>query len=219
MLTAEELNKELASVRNGLVADISVARERATKGREATQKKAEYERNLTNYNTLLSRYKAAGNHILHMFKNMKHYVIQHREQAKAILDLAIEEAGALVPDAESAGVYLKQTDDNRVIVVDKDGFNVNLVEGGGYRASLGIMLRYAALSVQPDALPLLLMDEYFFTMSDETLSALHPRLEEIKKKMSIICIEQRRCAMAGIVDDEYAFKKGADKNTVVSKVV
>jgi ABC-type branched-subunit amino acid transport system ATPase component len=81
------------------------------------------------------------------------------------------------------------------------------------------MLRYAALSVQPDAFPLLLMDEYFFAMSDETLDALHPRLEEIKKKMAIICIEQRRCAMAGIVDSEYTFKKGADKNTVVTKVI
>ena len=91
-------------------------------------------------------------------------------------------------------------------------------EGGGYRAILGALLRYACLKAQPDALQMILFDEYFFTLSDTTTYAMKDVFTAMKKDMTIVCIEQRKNAMDGILDTEYLFSKDDKGNTTVSKV-
>ena len=43
--------------------------------------------------------------------------------------------------------------------------------------------------------------------------------EAMKKDLTIICIEQRKNAMDGILDIEYTFKKDLNKNTKVVRTM
>lgn len=205
--------------RNDLLTALTIAQERANRGKVNESKKQMYETKVESLDKDIAELTATGNHINSIYRNIKSYNIKHQQKAKDILDLAIEEAGNLVPDADVNGIRLDTKPDGRVSVVNGKGQNVNLREGGGYRAILGALLRYACLKAQPDALQLMIYDEYFFTLSDDTTDNIRPILEAMKKDITIICIEQRRNAMAGIVDTEYTFKKGLDKNTQVFRTI
>ena len=196
-----------------------VSSDRAKKGKADESKKKTYETQLATIEKDINELTTTGNHLLAIYKNIQQYNIVHKERVRNILDLAIEEAGSLVPDADVQGIHLNHSNDNRVTVVNGCGQDVNLREGGGYRAILGALLRYACLKAQPDALQVILFDEYFFTLSDTTTAAMKDIFEAMKKDITIICIEQRRNAMDGIVDAEYTFKKDLMKKTTVTKTI
>lgn len=211
--------KEYVDCRNDLLSALTVAQDRRDRGRANEGKRRMYENILRNTEEQIGDLRETGNHIKDIYKNIKSYNIKHQQRARNILDLAIEEAGNLVPDADVKGIHLQHTENNRVSVVNERGQNVNLREGCGYRAILGALLRYACLKAQPNALQLMLFDEYFFTLSDATTSAMKDIFLAMKKDVTIICIEQRRNAMDGIIDAEYTFKKDLMKNTTVVKTL
>lgn len=211
--------KEYVDCRNDLLSALTVAQDRRDRGRANEGKCRMYENILRNTEEQIGDLRETGNHLKDIYKNIKSYNIKHQQRARNILDLAIEEAGNLVPDADVKGIHLQHTENNRVSVVNERGQNVNLREGCGYRAILGALLRYACLKAQPNALQLMLFDEYFFTLSDATTSAMKDIFLAMKKDVTIICIEQRRNAMDGIIDAEYTFKKDLMKNTTVVKTL
>lgn len=211
--------KEYVDCRNDLLSALTVAQDRRDRGKANEGKRRMYENIMTNTSQQIGDLKETGNHLTAIYKNIKSYNIKHQQKARDILDLAIEEAGNLVPDADVKGIHLQHSENNRVAVVNASGQNVNLREGCGYRAILGALLRYASLKAQPDALQLMLFDEYFFTLSDATTSAMKDIFLAMKKDVTIICIEQRRNAMDGIIDAEYTFKKDLMKNTSVVKTL
>lgn len=214
-----EQGKEPLTCRYDILSAIAVCKERVRKGKENEGKKKSYETQQASIQKEIDELVLTGNHLRDIFKNIQNYNIRHKERVRNILDLAIEEAGNLVPDADVQGIHLNHTENNRVSVVNGAGQDVNLREGGGYRAILGALLRYACLKAQPDALQFILFDEYFFTLSDTTTSAMKDIFEAMKKDITIVCIEQRRNAMDGIVDAEYTFKKDLMKNTTVTKTI
>lgn len=209
--------------RNDILTAITICKDRANRGRANEGKRKEYQTRVEYLNQLIGDTTETGNHMKDIYKNIKHYSDEHQKKAQDILDLAIEEAGNLVPDADVAGIHLNYTDTSRITIVNNKGQNVNLREGGAYRTLLGILLRYAALKAQPDAAQFMLLDEQFFTMSDTTTAQAKPIFEAMKKDITIICIEQRRNAMDGIVDSEYTFRKDKDENnngnTIVEKTL
>jgi hypothetical protein len=211
--------KEYVDCRHDLLSALTVSQDRRDRGKANEGKRKMYEELMEKTERQIGDLRETGNHLTAIYKNIKSYNIKHQEKARDILDLAIEEAGNLVPDADVNGIHLQHTENNRVSVVNEQGQNVNLREGCGYRAILGALLRYAALKAQPDALQLILFDEYFFTLSDTTTSAMKDIFLAMKKDMTIICIEQRRNAMDGITDAEYTFKKDLMKNTTVTKTL
>ena len=215
--------EEYVDCRNDLLTAITVAQDRRDRGKANEGKRREYQIRLERINEELGDIIETGNHMKDIYKNIKYYADEHQKKARDILDLAIEEAGRLIPDADAAGIHLNKAENSRVTVVNGKGQNVNLREGGGYRTLLGVLLRYAALKAQPDALQLMLLDEQFFTLSDTTTAEAKPVFEAMKKDMTIICIEQRRNAMDGICNAEYVFRKIKDENdiphTVVEKVL
>lgn len=211
--------KEFTDCRNALLSALTVAQDRRDRGKANEGKRRMYENIVSSTSEQIADLKETGNHLINIYKNVKSYSIKHQQRARNILDLAIEEAGNLVPDADVKGIHLQHTEDNRVTVVNAKGQNVNLREGCGYRAILGALIRYASIKAQPDALQLMLMDEYFFTLSDATTSAMKDIFLAMKKDIMIICIEQRRNAMDGIIDAEYTFKKDLMKNTTVTKTL
>lgn len=214
--------EEPADCRERLLTALTVAQDRRDRGRANESKRRDYEVRIEKLRQEIEDTVATGNHMKDIYKNVKYYSDKHQEKAKAILSLAIEEAGNLIPDADSAGIRLNETENSHVSIVNGKGQNVNLREGGGYRTILGALLRYAALKAQPDAAQFLLFDEQFFTMSDITTGQAKDVFEAMKKDMIIICIEQRRNAMDGICDAEYRFRKykydDGTTNTEVTRV-
>lgn len=207
------------NVRDALVTALTICDERIRIGKENDAKRKDYETRKAALDEQIGDIIECGNHMTKIYKNIKDYNIKHQESAKKILDMALQEAGALVPDADVKDIHLKTTESNRVIVANQYGQDINLREGGGYRAVLGALLRYACLKAQPDALQFMLFDETFFTLSDTTTGAMKDIFEAMKKDVSIICIEQRRNVMDGILDAEYTFVKDLEKNTTVTKTV
>lgn len=211
--------KEYTDCRNDLLSALTVAQDRRDRGKANEGKRKMYETMVANLTQQIGDTTECGNHMKDIYKNIKSYNKRHQECAKSVLDLAIEEAGNLVPDADVNGVRLMPTENNRITVVNSKGQDVNLREGGGYRVVLGALLRYACLKAQPDALQLMLFDEHFFTLSDTTTNGMKDIFEAMKKDVMIICIEQRRNAMDGILDMEYTFRKGVDKTTQVVRTL
>lgn len=207
---------EFLNVRSALVNANSVCIERYRSGVEAAKNKEKYETTLQSVNRRIDNVIATSNHLNRMYKNIKHYANEHRDSVYKLLDEAIIEAGVLVPDADVAGVHLKKSENNSITVVNGKGQNVVLREGGGYRAILGALLRYAATKAQPDSLQLMVFDESFFPLSDATTVQMKEILQAMAKDMIIVCIEQRRNVCDGITSHTYVFKKGEDKITKVT---
>ena len=205
--------------RSDLLSAITIAQERRDRGKANEGKRQMYETKVAKLQEEIGDLIECGNHIKDIYKNIQSYSIKHQQKVRDILDLAIQEAGELVPDADVKGIHLQHTENSRVSVVNDKGQNVNLREGGGYRAVLGALLRYACLKAQPDALQFILFDEYFFTLSDTTTLGMKDIFEAMKKDLTIVCIEQRRNAMDGILDREYTFKKDLNKNTTVTRTL
>jgi hypothetical protein len=216
---SEMWREKYIDCRHDLLSALTVAQDRRDRGRANEGRRKGYETQLARTEQEIGDLKETGNHLKDIYKNIKAYNVKHQEKVRNILDLALDEAGNLVPDADVHGIKLVSTQDNRVFVVNDKGQNINAREGGGYRAILGGLLRYASLKAQPDALQLMLFDEYFFTLSDATTSAMKDIFLAMKKDVMIICIEQRRNAMDGILDAEYTFKKDQMKNTTVVKTL
>lgn len=215
----EEWREELRSIKSDLLTHLTISKERRDKGKINDGKRREFETRIAVLKEQLGDTIEVGNHLNNIKKNIQAYNVEHQNKVQSILDLAIREAATLVPDADVADVKLNHNKDGRVTIVNSLGQNVNLREGGGYRVTLGSLLRYACLKADPEAIPLMLFDESFFTLSDTTTDAVHPVFEAMKKDVTIICIEQRRNVMAGIVDREFTFKKGSDKNSTVTRTL
>lgn len=212
-------DEAFVDIRHDLLSTLTVMKDRIERGKANEGKKKALETRVVALETEIGDLVECGNHLKDVYKNIKHYSLNHQEKAKAILELAIEEAGNLVPDADVRGIHLNTTENSRISVVNSKGQNVNLREGGAYRVILGALLRYACLKAQPEAFQFMLWDEYFFTLSDTTTGGMKDIFAAMKKDVTIVCIEQRRNVMDGIADAEYTFKKGNDKTTVVTKTL
>lgn len=215
----EEQHEDFVDIRNDLLSVITVMQDRIERGKANEGKKHNLETRIAQLDQEIGDLTECGNHLKDVYKNIKHYSQQHQEKAKSILELAIEEAGSLVPDADVRGIHLNTSNNSRVSIVNDKGQNVNLREGGAYRVILGALLRYACLKAQPEALQFMLWDEYFFALSDTTTGGMKDVFAAMKKDVTIVCIEQRRNVMDGLADAEYTFKKGLDKTTTVTKTL
>lgn len=217
MLASEDEN--FVDIRNDLLSILTVMQDRIERGKANEGKRQKLETRVEQLKMEIGDTTECGNHLKDVYKNILHYSQNHQRKAQAILELAIEEAGNLVPDADVNGIHLKISENSRVSIVNDKGQNVNLREGGAYRSILGALLRYACLKAQPEALQFMLWDEYFFALSDTTTGGMKDIFAAMKKDMTIVCIEQRRNVMDGLSDAEYTFKKGLDNNTVVMKTL
>lgn len=214
-----ELESRITAVRNSLLNNMTIAQERAQKGRANDGKLQQYQARLKEIEQAIIETSACGNHLRDVYKNIEKYAQEHQRNARNMLDLAITAAGDLVPDAGTSGVHLRAEANNRVSIVNANGQNINLREGCGYRAILGAMIRYAAIKAQPDALQFILFDEYFFTLSDVTTHAMKSVLAAMAKDVTVICIEQRRNVVDGILNAEYVFKKDESGTTTVTRAL
>lgn len=216
---SDERQSRNATNWNNLLNRITISKERVRTGKDNEERLQLYLKRKSQLEKWIVEYKNTCNHLNRVYKNIKDYARQHQNSGRAILDYMILTAGNMVPDADTNGMRLYTDEHNRTMIVNARGQDVNSREGGGYRAVLGALLRYAALKAQPDALQLMFFDEYFFTLSDTTTQSMKDIFQAMKKDITIICVEQRKNIMDGILDSEYLFQKDDKKNTTVTKVI
>lgn len=131
---------------------------------------------------------------------------------------AIEEASAIVTDSDMTGVRLITKGDEATLCT-LNGQNINKREGGAQRAVLGQMLRYVSMTQQLNVLPLILLDESFFALSDNTSVIMRDYLLAMSEHMLIIGIEQNDTIFNGIENKrKFIFTKGNDKTTIIREV-
>lgn len=210
--------KEYLNIRDKLVSACSICSERYRVGLESERNKQRYETELNLIRASMNELVETANHINKIYKNIKSYAANHRDSVKDLLNASILAAGELVPDADVDGIHLHQSENNTVMVLNGKGQPIAEREGGGYSAVLGLLLRYACTKAQPDALQIMLFDEYFYTLSDTTAALVKDVITAISKDIVIVCIEQRRNITDGISDITYVFKKDDKGNTEVSKL-
>ena len=209
--------QEARDLCNKFLSNIAVANERARAGERYHAELEINKSNLVAVNNNIREIYECVKHLDDILHNIEHYAKEHQQTARSILDRAISEAGALVPDAGVANAHIKYTD-NHATIVNVDEQAINSREGGGYRTVLGLLLRYALIKAKAGALPLMLLDEQLFALSDTTTALLKDVLVAMKRDMTIIVIEQRRNVADGIVDKEYQFVKNENKDVFVTEV-
>lgn len=208
--------EEVVDNRSSILNIMTVSNERYERGKESAVKRIEYENALDKLNREMQEVIDCTNYITERYKNVKAYSLKHQEQVKDILDLSMMKAGELVPDALTEGMHISYGENNTASVVNAKGQDINLREGGAYRAVLGVLMRYASLMAQPDALKLMFFDEYFYTLSDTTAVLVRDLIESMKGDVAIISIEQNGKATDGINNKKFQFLKRADRITEVT---
>lgn len=209
--------QEARDLCNKFLSNIAVAKERAKAGERYH---AELEINKSNLVAVNNNIREVFDCVQHLDKichNIEYYAEEHQKTARAILDRAILEAGALVPDAGVANAHIKYTG-NHATIVNVNEQAINSREGGGYRTVLGLLLRYALIKAKPGALPFMLLDEQLFTLSDTTTALLKDVLVAMKRDMTLVVIEQRRNVADGIADKEYQFSKDENGDVTITEV-
>ena len=131
---------------------------------------------------------------------------------------AIDEAATIVADSDMVGVRLVTHGDEATLCTPI-GHNINKREGGAQRAVLGQMLRYVAMTQQLNVLPLIVLDESFFALSDNTSVVMRDYILAMSEHLLIIGIEQNDTMFNGIENKrKFIFSKGNDKRTIIREV-
>lgn len=136
------------------------------------------------------------------------YLADRKEESLQNLNNALRMAGDIVQDAMS-GIKIS-IDKESATIVDEDGGIVQAMEGGGYRQISSMFLRHAILSMTPDYLHTLILDENFALVNDENSATLSSYLQLMSQTTQIISIEQKGSVYGNVDHICYTFKK-ADK--------
>lgn len=211
MLDGQNPETDFNHVRDSLLTAMVQCRERAAMGRQNEKRAAECRTELQFYEQKRNTLKECINYIVQEYKNIEQYLIDKKEFSMEMLKLAIEKAGMIVPDADANGVHLHVAD-RSARVLNGEGQDINLREGSAFRTVLGVLMRYTLLKAQPDAVQMMLLDEAFSTLSDETAAVMREYLEAFKEDMLIVGIEQRNYLYDGI--DRTVFQVLKEKDGV-----
>lgn len=164
-------------------------------------------------------FKDTINRCTSIYKDVQQNLDEKKQFALDRFRQAIDEASKVVRNSDVAGAKLK-VENGRAVIVNNSGQAINAREGSAFRSVAGMLMRYTSLISQMNALPLVLLDESFFTLSDNSSLEMMQYLEAFSQDVLVIGIEQRNIMFAGINGVErYTFVKNKDKITRVRKEV
>lgn len=216
MSSPADVRKRIADCRTAILTANAQAKEREHIGRANEVKMKELNEVLMSTKKLRDDLRECINHVVAEYKSIEKYAADRKELALNMLKTAIEKAGYIVPDANTAGMQL-EVHDKKARIVDKNGTDMNLREGSAFRTVLGSLTRYTLLKTDPDALQILFLDEMFNTLSDETTAEMKAYFEVFKEDTLIVGIEQRAFTFDGILDVEYQAIKTNGKTEILRK--
>lgn len=202
------------TLRDALLSAYMLCSERVRVGKQNEERFEKLNSELATVKSELSNMTACFNHATRLYKNIEEHERMRKEEALSILNGGIAEVARIVPDANMRGMHLQISESNKVRIINSYGQDINKREGGGARTMLGVLLRYTCVTENQDAIPMMLFDESFFTLSDTTTMEARKTLESLSKKTLVIFVEQRSNLLADISDVEFQFVK--DDNGITS---
>ena len=169
------------------------------------KKKAQHDGNVRFCNNVIEALKP-------VIGSTKEYLDTRKTESLQNLNNALRMAGEIIQDAMT-GIRVS-IDKGTAMIVDEDGCEVQLTEGGGYRQISSAFLRHAVLSMAPQYLNTLFLDETFALVNVENSATLSSYLELMSRTTQIISIEQKPEIYANLDHISYTFKKAEKYSTV-----
>ena len=124
-----------------------------------------------------------------LVKDSQSYLSERRAEANLAVQNALYAANNVVSDG-IAGIKVK-TNGNDVWLETPDGRLVSSSEGGGYRSTIGVLMRIALLKSNPNNLQFILLDEALAKLSTENSTIMSSYLPVLAQDSQIISIEQK----------------------------
>ena len=140
-----------------------------------------------------------------MIADTKEYIDNKRRESMGNINNALRLAGEIIKDS-AEGTYF-QLDGDEAWLSTKDGMEVDMTEGGGFRQISSVFIRSAVLSANPGNLRTMLLDEMFSTVSVQNSAVLSLYLNVICQDMQVISIEQKPQVYSNIDAQVYKFNK------------
>lgn len=167
--------------------------------------------------TRRQRLKAAIDRCTNIYKDVKENLVIKKENAIADYEAAIRETGAIVVDSNVENMRLKVGQDY-VSIVNEHGHSLNDREGSADRAAMGLLMRYISIVKQPtEVVPVMIFDESFFTLSDNSADNLKDYIQAFSENVLILAIEQKDTLFNGIDKKTvYRFTKMEDGYTKIT---
>lgn len=154
----------------------------------------------------LEMVRGTANFLSEIFKEVKGYINEKKEQNMRNLNEAVYTAGRVVPDADMRGVSIVIKDE-KARILNGDGQDVNSREGSAFRAAMALFIKHTLLDAQPQALKCFFFDEAFSTMSDLTSATVRDFLELFAEDSVIVGIEQHPIIFEGIASKQFEVRK------------
>lgn len=217
MSETKQLQESIDACRDNLLSAAVTCRDRAALGRKNAERLKTLEKEIDSLEVRVKDLTCFLNYMTRRYKNIEQFLVDKKEVSLQMLHEAIEQAGLIVPDADTAGIHLCVTDKKAKILTGK-GQDINLREGSAYRTVMGMLIRYTLIRFQPDSLQALFLDEAFSTLSDTTADVMREYLLEFGKDILIVGIEQHSFLFEGVQRVLFKVVKDREKGSQIRKV-
>lgn len=161
-----------------------------------SKRRAEIEKRLSELNTSKDFLISTFNDITKMYKEIVKNSDEKRETELSRFNSTILETSKVVPSANLGNVSIK-VGNNTAAMVNNNEQDINRREGSAARGVIGQFLRYLII-LDSGMLPIMLLDETFFTLSDNSSTSMKEYIEKFSKDMLVIVIEQHNSLFAGV---------------------
>ena len=202
--TCSALNQAITDIRS----EIRVGEQNKKLREDYLKAKASHESNIKICNQVIENLKP-------LVGTTERYLAERKESSLQNLNNALRMAGDIVQDAMS-GIRIS-IDKESATIVDEEGGLVQTMEGGGYRQISSAFLRHAILSMAPEYLHTVFLDETFALVNDENSAVLSSYLQLMSKSTQIISIEQKKEVYSNVDHISYTFSKAEKVSTAERK--
>lgn len=172
-----------------------------------------------NYNEQLARHKGNARLCTQVIEECKplvsetkQYLAKKKAESLQGINNALRISGEIVQD--SMGGVQFEIDKNEASIVDENGCEIQIMEGGGYRQISSALIRSVVLGGAPEYLQTLFLDETFALVNDDNSATLSLYLQLIAQTQQVISIEQKDSTYLNCDHDCYTFKKAEKYSTV-----
>lgn len=214
---SEIVDKDYSDIRNDLLRALAVCKERIDTSERNKEVYTSLKKEKAEVETLIRCTRDTANHMVRMYKNVESFLDKKKQASKEILETSIRSAGAIVESAELEESSLR-VENGKAWIENRYGENINLIEGGGARTSISVLISYACIKALPNSMQIMFMDESFSALSSNSTINMKSILSILSKNIGIVGIEQTSLLYSGIESQIYNADK-IDDETKIRKVL
>lgn len=210
--------QNFASLGNDLLRAISTCEERVRVSRQNEARFIEVTKQKASAEQLLEMTRTTANHMSKMYKNVKSFLENKKNNSKTILEASIHSVSAIVKDSELQSCTIRH-ENGKTKILNKMGVNINRIEGSAARATMGLLLRYTCIKALPNKIQIMLLDEALATLSVDTSVNLREMVELLSKDIGIVGIEQKDTLYNGLAARRYRAVKVRGVSVIQEEVL